>query len=68
MKEINIRLFYFNFEEVYKKFVLLFILSNLVFLINIDGNEMIKRKKALLEGKKYMQNCFSGIFLNNNIN
>ena len=67
MKEINIKIFNYNFEELYKKFLLLFILYNSTFLINIEGEKFIDRKKSLLEGKKYIQNCFKGILLNNNI-
>ena len=67
MKEINIKFFDCNFEELCKKILLLFILCNSTFLIYIEREEIINRKKSLLEGKKYIQNCFEGKLLNNNI-
>ena len=66
MKKININFFNDNIKEEYKKFFLLFILLNLIFIINIDSEICIKRKKALSEGKKYIQQCFDDILLNNN--
>ena len=66
MKKININFFYDDIKEVYKKIFLLLIIFNLIFLINIDSEVCIKRKSALSKGKKYIQQCFDDILLNNN--
>ena len=66
MKKININIFNDNIKEEYKKIFLLFILLNSIFIINIDSKICIKRKNELSEGKKYIQQCFDDILLNNN--
>lgn len=66
MKKINIYFFNDDIKEVYKKIFLLFILFNSIFLINIDSEVCIKRKSALSKGKKYIQQCFDDVLLNNN--
>ena len=67
MKLISIR-FFNNNENQYKKFFLLFLICNVVFIINIVKEKIIKRKIALSKGKKYMEHCFNGELLNDNIN
>ena len=66
MKLISIR-FFNNNENQYKKFFLLFLICNVVFIINIVKEKIIKRKIALSKGKKYMEHCFNGELLNDNI-
>ena len=66
MKKININNFNDDIKGEYKKIFLLFILLNSIFLINIDSEICIKRKSALSKGKKYIQQCFDDILLNNN--
>jgi len=66
MKKIYIKLFNLYFAAQNKKFLLLLIVYNASFFLNIIRKKNLKRENDLSKGKKYMSQCFDGILLNNN--
>ena len=66
MKKIKIFFFNYNIKDEHKKFLLLFILCNSIFILNIIGRKIIKRNQELSKGKIYIKKCFDGELLNNN--
>ena len=66
MKKIYIKLFNLYFAAQNKKFLLLLIVYNASFFLNIIRKKNLKRENDLSKGKKYMSQCFDDILLNNN--